>query len=399
MSDKKQVVDSTLRTTSTDGIPAESLTAADTAGQRAKRSGKDITNLLIRTIAPVLLALIAGALILLAMGKDPLFFYGNIINYGIMGRGWQQSLVMMTPLLLMAAGLIVVFRGKLWNLGYDAQYLLAAVLVIGFAPTLNAVLPWWLTLIVLTLLGIVVGAAWTIVPAFLKARFETNEIITTLMMSFIGVGIANLLVRGPFHDPDKVVPQTQAIPLDSMLPFIPGTRVHVGLIVAIVVVLILHWVLTRTSFGLRLDIFGANPKTAMHVGIDTSRMIVTLFIISGGLIGLAAAMDMLGLWGYVRSNWNPEYGAAVIPFVFLARLNVLGSIPFVAFYAIVANGGQIAAQDSDLSTDFILVLIALILIFMSIIEYVGTRRDLGQSYLPPGLKTSVAQLFGRKKSS
>jgi len=399
VSDKKQVVDSTLRTTSTDGIPAESLTAADTAGQRAKRSGKDITNLLIRTIAPVLLALIAGALILLAMGKDPLFFYGNIINYGIMGRGWQQSLVMMTPLLLMAAGLIVVFRGKLWNLGYDAQYLLAAVLVIGFAPTLNAVLPWWLTLIVLTLLGIVVGAAWTIVPAFLKARFETNEIITTLMMSFIGVGIANLLVRGPFHDPDKVVPQTQAIPLDSMLPFIPGTRVHVGLIVAIVVVLILHWVLTRTSFGLRLDIFGANPKTAMHVGIDTSRMIVTLFIISGGLIGLAAAMDMLGLWGYVRSNWNPEYGAAVIPFVFLARLNVLGSIPFVAFYAIVANGGQIAAQDSDLSTDFILVLIALILIFMSIIEYVGTRRDLGQSYLPPGLKTSVAQLFGRKKSS
>ncbi|MSW98051.1 MAG: ABC transporter permease, partial [Actinobacteria bacterium] len=242
MSDKEQVVDSTLRTTSTDGIPAESLTAADTAGQRPKRSGKDITNLLIRTIAPVLLAIVAGGLILLAMGKDPLFFYGNIINYGIMGRGWQQSLVMMTPLLLLAAGLIVVFRGKLWNLGYDAQYLLAAVLVIGFAPTLNAVLPWWLTLIVLTLLGIVVGAAWTIVPAILKARFETNEIITTLMMSFIGVGIANLLVRGPFQDPDVVVPQTQSIPLDSMLPYIPGTRIHVGLIVAVVVVLILHWV-------------------------------------------------------------------------------------------------------------------------------------------------------------
>ena len=115
------------------------------------------------------------------------------------------------------------------------------------------------------------GAAWTIIPALLKARYQTNEIITTLMMSFIGIGVANILVKGPFQDPTVNIPQTRVIPFDHMLPSIPGTRIHVGVLVALGVALIAHYVLTRTSFGLRLHVLGANPRAAAHVGHRRAR--------------------------------------------------------------------------------------------------------------------------------
>src|SRR6185312_12029879 len=96
---------------------------------------------------------------------------------------------------------------------------------------------------------------------------------------------------------------------------------------------------------------------------------------------LAGAIDMLGLWGYMRTNWNPMYGDKILPFVFLARLNPIGSIPLVAFYSILATGGTIAAQQVGLSVDFLLIIVALILFFMTIIEFMGNRKDLGKSYL------------------
>jgi simple sugar transport system permease protein len=108
-------------------------------------------------------------------------------------------------------------------------------------------------------------------------------------------------------------------------------------------------------------------------------------------------VDVLGLWAYVRANWNPGYGDTVIPFVFLARLNPLAVVPFVAFYAVLSTGGDLAAQQASLPTDFLLVLVALILLFMTVIEYLGRRRDLGQSYLTPGLKEALRRPLVRRR--
>ena len=289
----------------------------------------------------------------------------------------------------MGIGLIVVFRGKLWNLGYDGQYLLGAAVVAGTGPLLIQVMPLGLAFLTLAVAAVAVGAVWTIVPAWLKARYGTNEIITTLVMSIIGVGTANILVKKLFQDPGVVTPQTREIPLDQMLPFIPGTLVSTGFIFAIIIAIVFQWTLTRTSFGLRLDVYGSNPEALRHIGVSSKWMIVILFLISGGLIGLAASMDMLGQWGYLRANWNPGYGDAILPFVFLARLSPIGSIPFIAFYSIFATGGAIASQMNGLSVDFLKVIVALILVFMTITEYVGTKRDLGQSYLPDELKDAI----------
>jgi len=356
----------------------------------------------IRSLLPVLCALGAGALLLLALGRDPISFYGDIWQGGVSGGGWdawQDSAIRMAPLLLVAAGLTVIFRANIWNLGYNGQFLLAAAVVTGYGPTLTNDMPLWSAMLLLFLMAGIVGAAWTIVPALLKSRYGTNEIITTLMMSFIGINLANYLIKGPFQDPAVNIPQTRVIDLDKMLPPIPGTRIHIGLLVAFGAILVAHFLLTRSAWGLRLRIMGANPRAARHFGVNLPRLIVVGFAISGFLVGLAAAADFLGLWGYIRGGQDPQYGDAVIPFIFLARLNALAVVPFIAFYSVLSVGGDLAATNANLSTDFLLVLVGLILLFMTVIEYLGRRRELGASYLPTGLKEALrAPLFRRRRT-
>jgi general nucleoside transport system permease protein len=364
--------------------------------ERSRNVARGI-DLLVRSLVPVILALVAGGILLVILGRDPLGFYSDIWHGGIQQGSWQDSAMRMAPLLLIAVGLTFVFRANIWNLGYDGQFLLAAAVLSGFGPSLVAHLPLWLAMTILFLVAAAVGGAWTIVPAGLKAVYETNEIITTLMMSFIGVGVANILVKGPFQDPSVNIPQTKVLPLDKMLPAIPGTRIHVGVLVALAAAIVAYYVLTRTSFGLRVQVLGANPRAARHVGVQVRKLIVSSFLVSGALIGAAAAADILGVWGYARANWNPAYGDTVIPFVFLARLNPLGVIPFIAFFAVLSTGGDLAAQNANLPTDFLLVLVALILIFMTLIEFIGRRRELGQSYLPRGLREALRKPLVRRR--
>jgi general nucleoside transport system permease protein len=375
------------------------------AGQPTRRRSNVATRVLdvgVRSLLPVVCALGAGALLLLALGRDPVAFYGDIWQGGVSGGGWdawQDSAIRMAPLLLIAAGLTVIFRANIWNLGYNGQFLLAAAIVTGYGPSMTNDLPLWFAMLLLFLMAGIVGAAWTIVPALLKARYGTNEIITTLMMSFIGIDLANYLIKGPFQDPTVNIPQTRVIDLDKMLPAIPGTRIHIGLLVAFGAILVAHFMLTRSAWGLRLRIMGANPRAARHFGVNLPGLILAGFAISGFLVGLAAAADFLGLWGYIRGGQNPEYGDTVIPFIFLARLNALAVVPFIAFFSVLSTGGDLAATNANLSTDFLLLLVGLILLFMTVIEYLGRRRELGASYLPAGLKEALrGPLFRRRRA-
>lgn len=329
----------------------------------------------LRPVIPIVLALTAGAVLLAIIDKNPFAFYGEVVRFGIVGSGWQNSLVLMTPLMLVALGLIVAFRAGLWNLGFDAQYLLAAVLVAGVGSSLIDAWPLWLVIPVLFVLTALTGAAWTLIPAWLKVRSNTNEIVTTLVMSFIGIGIANLLIKGPFQDPGVLVPQTRVLPQDALLAYIPGTRVHIGFLIALVVVVLAHFVLTRTSVGVRIDVFGASVRTARSVGIRTGLLTLLVFGVSGAVIALAGAVDMLGVWGYARTGFNPAYGLAVLPFVLMARLNVLGTLPLLAFYAIFATGTTIAAQHAGISVDLVVIMVAFILGFLALSEWMFARFD------------------------
>lgn len=353
-----------------------------------------LAELVVRSLGPVLLALVAGAILLAAMGRNPLTFYADVYRGGITFSAWEDSVMRMAPLLLMAAGLIVVFRAGIWNLGIDGQFLLAAAMIAGAGPWLEKRLPNTLTLILLFVLGAVVGALWTVIPAVLKARYQTNEIITTLMMTFVGINLANYLVKGPFYDRSNITPQTHVLDINALLPSIPGTRVHVGILVAVTAILVVWYMVSRTSFGLRLHVLGANPRAARHLGINVVRLTIVSFVVSGALVGLAAAAEILGIWGYVRADWNPAFGLKVVPLVFLARLNALAVIPFVAFFSVLSIGGDYATQQAHLPTDFLLVLVGLILLFMAVTEYLGARRELGGSYLTSGLASALRRRQG-----
>jgi simple sugar transport system permease protein len=370
------------------------------AGRRGATAGlRRASDVAIRSLVPLMLALLAGGVLLALLGRNPFSFYGNVWKYGVAQGSWQESAVTMIPFLLIATGLAVIFRANIWNLGYWGQFALGAALVAGLGPWLTTHLPLAVAFVLLFLVAGAAGAAWTLIPAVLKARYGTNEIITTLMMSFIGVGIAGLLIQGPFQDPTVRTPQTQPIDLDKLMPAIPGTTIDASIVVALVFVGAVHFLLTRSAFGLRLHILGVNPRAARHVGANVPRLVITSFLISGGLIGAAAAAWLLSpLQGYLRAGQIPNFGDLIIPFVFLARLNALAVVPFVAFYAVLFTGGTLATTSVNLPTDFLLVLVALILLFMTVIEYLGRRRELGASYVTPGLKRSLKSPIVRRNA-
>jgi ABC-type uncharacterized transport system permease subunit len=323
-----------------------------------------------RHAAPVVYGLLAGGVLLLILGKNPVTFYWTTIESGLLSwSGLMQTIIRLAPLLLMSAGFIVAFQAGLWNIGGDGQFLMAAAVVGGLGAWMVGIMPFWLALIILCVIGFVVGGAWTIVPSALKAYYGMNEIITSLMMAYLGINLANYLIKGPFITDVGFVPQTNVIPFEYLIPHIPGTRIHVGIIIALVVLGIVHYMQTRTGYGLRLRILGANPKAAVHAGINVKRDIMSSFALSGALIGLAAAVEVLGVWGYVRADWNPAFGMTLFAIVFLAGLNVMVVIPFVFFFAVIQIGGHEAARVAGLPNDFLLLLVGLILFFMVLTEW------------------------------
>jgi ABC-type uncharacterized transport system permease subunit len=342
-------------------------------------SGREALMAVARVGGPVILAFAAGALVLLALGKNPIDYYAFVFRRGLLSwPGLQETITRSAPLLLIAAGLIVAFRAGIWNLGVDGQFLLAAVVCSALAPWLIGHLPRLPTLILSLLAAGAVGAAWSLIPALLKARYGVNEIVTTLMMSFLGISFANVLIKLAFKDPATTVPQTRTFPVAERLPRLFDTTIHFGVVIALAAILAVHFVMTRTAFGLKLCVVGANPRAAVHAGLPMARLTFATFALSAALIGMGGAVEILGVHGTVRADWNPGYGLLVVPLVFLARFNGIASILFVLFFAALQIGGESAARRLDVPHYYVLLLVSLVLLFLAIVEYldhVSARRS------------------------
>jgi simple sugar transport system permease protein len=327
------------------------------------------------TLGPILAALLLSGGVLLAVGTDPLAYYGLVLQRGLLSwLGLQETLSRMGPLLFLSAGLIVAFRAGIWNLGTDGQFLLAAVIVAAAGPPLADALPDWVALLLCLVLAAGVGAIWSLLPALLRAYQGVNEIITTLMMTFLGTSFANVLVKLAFRDPATTVPQTRTLPVDDRLPRLFGSTISSGLLLGLLAVVLVHLMMTRTAFGLKLRVVGANARAAVHAGLPVPRLTVAVFALSAGLAAMAGAVDIIGVQGNVRADWNPAYGLAVIPLVFLARFNGFASIAFVFLFSVLSIGGESAARRLGVPHFFTLVVMAILLIVLALVEYVDHRR-------------------------
>jgi ABC-type uncharacterized transport system permease subunit len=330
--------------------------------------------LALTTLAPIAVTLALASLLLTALGVDAVTYFAYVVERGLLTRlGLEQSLTRMAPLLLLAASLIVAFRAGIWNLGVDGQSLLAAVAAAAVAPVLAGLWPGALALLAGVALAATVGALWALLPALLRAYQGVNEIITTLMMTFLGTSLANAAIKLALLDPTTTVPQTRTLAVDDRLPRLLGTTVSSGVLIGLAVIVVTHLVLTRTAFGLRLQVLGINPRAAVHAGLPVPRLIVAALLLSGALAGLAGAVEVLGVHGNVRADWNPAYGLLVVPLVLLARLNGLAAVVLVLLFAVLSIGGESAARRLGVPHHVNLVIVAVLLVASALGERLDRR--------------------------
>ncbi|MGV6871679.1 putative B6 ABC transporter permease subunit 2 [Pseudochelatococcus sp. B33] len=338
-------------------------------------TGRFLRGRFLRVVAgPLLAALLLTAGALAVLGVDPAAYFGQVVQRGLLSpSGLQAAVTRMAPLLLLAASLILAFRAGIWNLGGDGQYLLGAVIAAAVAPLLAGALPLWLAWLACFAAAAAVGAAWSVLPAWLRAFRGINEVVSSLMMSFLGLSLANVLIKFVFQDPGTTVPQTVTLPVAERLPRLPGGAVSSGVLLGLAAVLLVHWVMTRTAFGLRLRIVGLNARAAAHAGLDVPWLTLTVFALSAGLAGLAGAVDVLGVQGNVRADWNPAYGLMVVPLVFLARLNGISAIVFVFIFSVLSVGGESAARRLGVPNYVTLMIVAILLIALAAGEALDQR--------------------------
>jgi simple sugar transport system permease protein len=322
------------------------------------------------SILSILFSLITGGIILIFIGKNPVVYFGLLFSRGMgTSLGLIESIIKMTPLLIISAGLLTCFSAGLWNIGVEGQFLIGAMLTGWAAPSLAAALPYPIYLVAVASLAIAGGMAWILLPAILKAQYDINEIITTLMMSWMAINVVNWLVKGPINDPSTVPPQTTLIPLTYRMPMIPFTRIHIGLIIGIVAILGMHLMISRTILGYQFRVMSANKKAAIHAGIRVQRATVYGILISGGFAGLAGGIDVLAIKGLFQGSWNPQYGMTAIALVFLARLKGWAIIPLAFFFSFLAVGGEFVARDLGVPVFFVHVIEGLTLLFFAASEY------------------------------
>jgi ABC-type uncharacterized transport system permease subunit len=328
----------------------------------------------VSSLAAILAAFVVGGIFLELRGKDATNAHQILFQRTLFDRdGLTETFKQMAPVLIVSAGLLIALKAGIWNIGVDGQFLVGALLAGVVGSNLAGDAPRAVMLLAGAVAGFVGGLAWAVVPALLAVRFGLNEIITTLMMNYVAVNVTSWLVKGPFKDPDRVAPETSQIPYELRLPFIPGTEVHVGLIVGVVVVLLVAVLFRSTVPGFMLTVLGRSKRAAIHAGMPVGMLTVVALLLSGGFAGLAGANDVLGVQGVFKANWDPVYGFTAFALVYLARLNSLAILPFAFFFSFLLVGGATMPRRADVPSYYIEILEGLMLIFFACSVYAERR--------------------------
>lgn len=281
----------------------------------------------------VISAFILAGLLIAAAGAPVLESFRQIA-IGAFGSklSISETLTRTTPLILTGLAAAVAFRSKLWNIGAEGQFYMGALLAVAVGSQLS--LPSAIFIPLLLIAGAVAGMVWLLVPLGLRLRFGVDEVVTTLLLNFVAVLIVSMMIEGPMKDPMAFGwPQSEPVPSNAMLPRImTGMRLHVGLLIAIALAVIIAYVQKRTVFGLESKAAGLNPAAAIFAGVPLAKTLIKVACISGGLAGLAGAIQVMGVKGYVTTDLSPGFGYSGIIVAMLANLNPIGAI-FAALFA------------------------------------------------------------------
>ena len=295
-------------------------------------------------ILAIVLTLLCGILIFSVMGKDPIhalytFFVQPLTTvYGLTELG-----VKATPLVIIGVGLAIGFRANVWNIGAEGQLTVGAIagggLAIYFHDSESLLL-----LPAMILAGIGGGMVWAAIPAWFRTRFNANEILTSLMLTYVAILLLSYLVHGPWRDPGGYnFPESRLFPDVGMMPvLVSESRLHLGAILALAVVAGGWLLLSKALIGFQLRVIGMAPAAARFVGFKESRLIWFSLLLSGGLAGLAGLSEVAGPIGQLLPSISPGYGFTAIIVAFLGRLHPVGVLLAGLVMALTYLGGETA---------------------------------------------------------
>lgn len=275
-----------------------------------------------------------------------------------------DALVRATPLILAGLAVALAFRAGVLNIGAEGQLLVGAAAAAAVSVKAASIGPLIIPLALLT--GAVAGAMWAGIAAMLKNRFQVLEIISTIMLNFIALHLVSYLVRGPLQEPTRIYPQTESLSLAAQLPIIaPGTRLHLGFVIAIVIACVLAWALQYTATGFRIRAVGYNRHAAASAGmIDVKQTTYRVFLLSGALAGLAGAVEVSGVTFALYENISPGYGYTAIAVALIARLNPVWIIASGIFFGVLETGASALQRDYGIPSSTALVTEAILILLV-----------------------------------
>jgi ABC-type uncharacterized transport system permease subunit len=287
---------------------------------------------------------VIGVLLFVALGKDPIsglrvFFWDPIKSPYALG----ELTVKATPLLLIALGLAVCFRSNVWNIGAEGQYVLGAIAASGVALLADKTTGGWIVLPIL-LAGILGGMVWAGLTAWLRDRFNANEILVSLMLVYVAVLLLSFIVSGPWKDPQGYnFPQSRTFDAATRIPrLLTGSRMNIGIFLALIGVVGVWVFLFRTRAGFAQQVGGLAPAAARYAGFSSRRALWVALLVSGGMAGLAGALEVAGPIGQLTPYVPAGYGFAAIIVAYVGRLHPVGMVFSAILMSMFYIGGELA---------------------------------------------------------
>ncbi|WP_105375062.1 ABC transporter permease [Neorhizobium huautlense] len=312
------------------------------------------------------LTLVFGLVMFWLLGKSPLgALYSFFVEPLLEVWSLHELAVKAAPLILIAVGLAICYRSNNWNIGAEGQFTIGAITG-SILPVMN---PEWhspLILPLMLLMGMAGGAFYAAIPALLKTRFNTNEILTSLMLVYIAQLYLDWLTRGPWRDPQGYnFPQTKSFQIEAVLPEVLSSgRAHWGFIFALVAAVALWFMMRFMLKGFQVSVLGQSERAGRFAGFSARRMVWFSMLLSGALAGLAGISEVSGSIGHLQPSISPGYGFTAIIVAFLGRLNPLGIVASGLVLALTYLGGEAAQLSIGISDKVSRVFQGLLLFFV-----------------------------------
>ncbi len=334
-------------------------------------------NALVDALLPViatLAALAVGALVLLFLRVNPIEAYGALWE-GAFGNSnaLAETLVKATPLLLVGLGICIAFRAGVINIGGEGQMVVGALLATFIGLNFEG-WPGWIVIFLAMAGGFIGGAIWGGIPGILKAYFNVNEILSTIMMNAIAVQGMNFLLRGPMIDPAQMelaskIPQTARINDAFLLPRLVPTRLHIGAGIAVILAILVYILLWRTTWGYRIRAVGRNPHASRYAGIKVKRYVVLALLLSGAFAGLAGATQVFGvnyrmITDGSATGFTGSAGFNGIVAALFGQLHPVGTIPASILFGALLVGANKMQRVVQVPSALIVALNGLVVIFV-----------------------------------